>query len=626
MSSRAFSNVFSFREAIIKHQPSAPSAYLSEFRPRPLAERRAASIHIHVDGEQGPSFSDVVNAALRAFHSLLERANASQVSTIVDVAFESVDREHWWGNQEFCRWFVQTTTDWTQYQYRYAVPKKLVDTLFTLQDVPSPTPMHFALASMINTVFASPTPLVNLSTSNILTSLLALLIRRTSIDPTDALLSPLVCCIAALGTHVYYQDQIYDLAEELISRLVSVQVNGLLGRGCGGSERGREQGMRCLLAALRGLLRTADGCECAMVSSNLLAGPIDRIEKSSSPCQESLSVSDGERSLGNGASNTPSRRTRVSPEIWHDSLALLCEAYYGVRADYARALVRFICFEVAKESLGVHIDSDVNDGGERPVGKATDVSSSPQPIPATITTDPTSRFLNALHASVFTLATSSSLGLNSSPTGSTHSSSHQLPSPPVLNVIAATPTGTPSATERPEASVLNELKRVSSVPSHFDHIQSQQPSKSRPSTSLNGPRARRLSVPLNLLDSWTNPGRLPAATPSDYAHLLHILTSVHERLPGRALLTGVPMLLTLHTVSLQQNDSEDEHANEMRYAVRELLARVWAVIGRVWECEEVSAVAQKVNCVRFSFLATIELSVYPFRLFRLWAPCTSFLT
>lgn len=589
---RCFQRFFP-RAAIIKHQPSASSAYLSEFRPRPLAERRAASIHIHVDGEQGPSFSDVVNAALRAYHSLLERANASQVSTILEAAFDSPDKERWWGNQAFCRWFVQTTTDWTQYQYRYAVPKMLVDRLVTLQDTPSLTPMHFALAGMINTVFASSTPLVNLSTSNIVSCLLVLLIRRTSIDPMDELLPHLVRCIASLGTHIYYQDQICDLAEELVGRLVSIQVNGLLGRGRTGSEQGRERGMRCLLAALQGLLQTADRQESVIVSSTLSINGPDKMEKSTqSPGQERQSL-DAEDAPGNRVTSRPARRTRVSPEIWHDSLALLCEADYAVRSDYARALVRFICVEVSKEPFGMHSDSDVEDGGERSVGKVTSHSCARRATPGIVTADPISRFLNALHASSFTLATTSSLGLTSSPTGSTHSSSHQLPSPPVLNVIAATPTGTSNATERPETSVVADL-RDSPTPSQSGHLQSEPPSKSRPSTSLNAPRPRRLSVPLSLLDSGLGSGRIPAATPSDYALLLQILTSVHERLPGRALLTGVPMLIALHAVSLKQIDTEDDYANEKRHAVRELLARIWAIIGKVWECEEVSAIAQKV--------------------------------
>jgi protein EFR3 len=273
--------------------------------------------------------------------------------------------------------------------------------------------------------------------------------------------------------------------------------------------------------------------------------------------------------------------------------------------------VRFICVEVSKEPFAIHIDSEVADGGEkRSAGNAPNILSSRRATPGITTADPTSRFLNALHASVFTLATSSSLGLTSSPTGSTHSSSQQLSSAPVLNVITATPSGTPSATERPDATV------ESPTQSQFEQGPSLQPSKSRHSTSLNAPRTRKLSVPLSLLDPGSNSGCLPAATPSDYTHLLQILTCVHERLPGRALLTGVPMLLALQTTYLQQieNADGDEHADEKRHAVRELLARVWTVIGRVWECEEISAAAQKVICTQpFSTVMRLNIPLCPYQ-------------
>jgi protein EFR3 len=85
----------------------------------------------------------------------------------------------------------------------------------------------------------------------------------------------------------------------------------------------------------------------------------------------------------------------------------------------------------------------------------------------------------------------------------------------------------------------------------------------------------------------------PAATPSDYTLLLNILTNLHERLPGRALITGVPMLLALHVYTSQMSAS-DPHATERRHAIRELTAKLWLVIGKVWESDEITKSAEKV--------------------------------
>jgi hypothetical protein len=87
---------------------------------------------------------------------------------------------------------------------------------------------------------------------------------------------------------------------------------------------------------------------------------------------------------------------------------------------------------------------------------------------------------------------------------------------------------------------------------------------------------------------------LPAATPSDYSHILHILTSVHERLPGRTLLAGVPMLLALQAIVLQSNVENVDFIEEKKNVIQELIVKIWAVIAKVWECEEVATMSREV--------------------------------
>lgn len=194
----------------MKDTPISP--YLAEFRTRPALERRAVSIHIHIDGDKGPSMSDVSNACLHALYSLLEHANGSQLGHIMRSICDSLDELKGWESPPHCCWIAEKATEWSQFQYRYAVPTWLVERLLENQDSPITTPLHTALAAMITTVFNSPTPLVNLSTSDIISNLITLLLRRTAIDPEDNLLSALVECVSSLGSHVYYSDQIQDLA------------------------------------------------------------------------------------------------------------------------------------------------------------------------------------------------------------------------------------------------------------------------------------------------------------------------------------------------------------------------------------------------------------------------------
>jgi hypothetical protein len=201
----------------VKDAPISP--YLAEFRTRPAIERRAASIHVHVDGEAGPDTSEVSSAALRSLFSLLEHANANQLGHIMRASLDTLDipskdrpQSKSWDQVEHCCWIAKKTAEWAQYQYRFAIPTWLVERLVENPEVTPTTHMQKTLAAMVTAVFNSSTPLVNLSTSDIVSNLINLVLRRTSIHPDDDLLPALVECISSLGRHVYYSDQIQDLA------------------------------------------------------------------------------------------------------------------------------------------------------------------------------------------------------------------------------------------------------------------------------------------------------------------------------------------------------------------------------------------------------------------------------
>lgn len=188
------------------------SPYLAEFRSRPTLERRAVSIHAHIDGDQGPSMSDVSDASLHALFSLVSHTNGAQLGLVMQSTFDSLDGVQGWGKLEHCCWYAQKIAEWAQYQYRHAVPTWLVERLLAHQYSSPNTPVQRALTAMITSIFSSTTPFINLSSSDIMSNLLTLLLRYISVNPEDPSLSSLVGCISSLGCHVYYSDQIQDLA------------------------------------------------------------------------------------------------------------------------------------------------------------------------------------------------------------------------------------------------------------------------------------------------------------------------------------------------------------------------------------------------------------------------------
>ncbi|KAJ7068417.1 hypothetical protein C8F01DRAFT_1364767 [Mycena amicta] len=542
-------DVLDHQAEAVKDAPISP--YLAEFRTRPAMERRAASIHVHIDGEAGPSMSEVSSAALRAMFSLLEHANGSQLGYIMRASLDTLDEAaepKKWSQVEHCCWLAKQVAEWAQYQYRYAIPTWLVERLVEHQEAPTTGTMHTALAAMVTAVFDSPTPLVNLSTSDVVSNLMNLLLRRTSISPDDRLLPALVECISSLGRHVYYSDQIQDLAGEIINRLVAVEIQGTVNR----SKQSRSQAVRCLLAGLFGLIHAAETTEAA---KELQDPPKRRRSSSVKVASPAAQIANPEL-----VAHAASRRTQVPPDIWQDTLSLLCDVDYAVRADYALGLVFYLENEIPK--MG---DAAEGDGPKRirqlvesPFHRNADMKILIQ------TGDFGTKFLNAIQAYVYALATSSTLGLGSGVTSSPADS------------IANGPT-----TAEPE----------SMAEGSEGHAQSQ--GNGRRSVSSQAPRARKVSVMHRLLER--SPSRVSggaSASLSDYSHIMSILNSIHEQFPIRALVTGVPMLLALSKYATATS-ADDPATVHRKNAIKLVIARAWSTIGRIWECTDLIGLATK---------------------------------
>ncbi|KAG8218633.1 hypothetical protein J3R82DRAFT_4297 [Butyriboletus roseoflavus] len=537
----------SLDECALAIKDNTPSVYMAEFRACPPDQRRAASIHVHVDGESGPSSADVLIASIRAFSLLLRHSIAPQIGLVLQAAFETMDDQQLWNKVDQSRWFVRKACEWTQYQYRYAVPSRLVERLLETHDTPVSTTQQRTLTKMLTTVFTSPIPLVNLSTSDIVSNLITLVLRRVSVNPDDDLLPLLVESIRSLGTHVYYSDQIQDLASELISRLVSIEVHGLPFLERDDNKR-RSQAIRSLLAGLSGLILVAG------------AARKDDHDKSMTSLEPSF--------LFGSATSSPSpqapQRRRVSGEIWYETLSLLCDGDYAVRSDYAHTLVTYLRQESAKPG----------DLGGIKRSRQTAEESSPiqvNNISLLLFGDPGTRSLHATHAYLFMLATSSSLG----------SVTNLAPSPAYsLNgdLASVGVSSTIPSTDPPGQSL------------EIAEIQLSRPSSSRRSAGT-VTRSRKASTTQRLLECTHKVSSASLASLSDHALILHVLTAIHEEVPIRGLLTGIPMLLSLDTAS-QIDDESDLSTRQRAKAVKEVIARVWLVIGQVWECAELIKLAE----------------------------------
>ncbi|KJA30169.1 hypothetical protein HYPSUDRAFT_32272 [Hypholoma sublateritium FD-334 SS-4] len=522
---------------------STSSPYLAEFRSRPALERRAVSIHAHVDGDQGPSTGDVSDASLHALFSLLSHTNGAQLGFVVQSSFDCLDTMQGWNKPEHCCWFAQKTAEWAQYQYRHVVPTWLVERLLMHQDSSQNTPVQTALTAMITSVFSSTTPFINLSSSDIMSNLLTLLTRSISANPEDSGLSSLVECISSLGCHVYYSDQIQDLAGELINRLVVIEVHGVLVADKSSALSTRSAGIRYLLESLVGLIRVANASQ-----------PVDADDEGQ---KASIMAPSTERS----ADGRPSRRTKIQPDVWQDTLSILCDADALIRNECAAALIYYIAQEMPKYGEF----GDVA-GFKHPQKIAENTFRHLQSTFPSIG-DVASKFLNSVHAYVYVLATSPTL---------------HNPSALLLDTKGSSSNG--AAPGQDEHYDLADNGGNLTPPPNSNNRRS--------IASQHGVRERKESLVLRLLEKIPAPlGTSAEASEEDYANILKIMTTIHIHLPMRGLLTGVPMLLALESAT-EMSQVRDSLLQRI-ITVKTVIAHVWRVIAQVWKIPELMILAEQ---------------------------------
>jgi len=314
-----------------------------------------------------------------------------------------------------------------------------------------------------------------------------------------------------------------------------IEVQEVLSRDNQGSPTSRSFALRYLLSSLLGLIRVAN------TTQNKEVLEIESQDLSSTPRLD-ISVDD------RGA-----RRTRVPPDIWQDTLSLLCHPDPAVRAQAASVLSYYLGHELPQHGETTDTEESKQFRGLSSHSYRHAIQTS-----CSQSNDNTSNFINATHAFLFILATSPNLEQKQSigPSRSKRSSSDKSG-------------GETGSTRR------------SSIGAAL------------------GPRPRKDSLVLRILSQ--TPASLsdaPRASEEDYSHLLQILLAIHRHFPIRGLLAGVPMMLALDRdvdECLTQSQGDEPQLKQRLIALQILLANVWQTIGQVWRIPTLVTLAQEVS-------------------------------
>ena len=603
------SNIFEGTMSALKLETSkiemdtSPSPFFSEFSARrPVNDRRAPSLHAHIPGEKGPTELDVLSAALRGLRSLVRQCNLVQGTQLIDGVAAFLDKTGWTDVERSC-WLAERLAALMSLQYRFVIPTRLVELLIAERDGPS-THKSTTLLAMVITILNSSTSLVGLGVTEFTNNLITLIVRRIQVDPQDGLLPPLVEAIASLGTHIYYADQINDIVEEIAIRMSQIDPQ----------DPERSEIIRVLIYAMIGVMKTA-----VMADEAEMKATAQPETPSTTESPEKTEKSKGKApALDTGLSGPQTRRTGrrnfISPQIWQETLPLLCESAYAVRAAYAHALQLYLRHEMPKENPTARPPGDIR----------------------------IYRFCNALNAAVYTLAMSSCLGIGSGGGIASPEESPEVTSKGDADVkdaaaTSASPEKEAGDRKANEGSLLAEMpKSESPKPTNGSaaaqkgvsfNITEATPTSStpiEPSTgratpkSANGgsntprkggttpprkaSRTRRVSLPLNRLNSGLVVASFEnVATPFDFTAIIHILDALQDAVPNAALLTGVPMLLALDrdaSTELVRRPGDGRQAaqvNERKRCIREVVAIVWRRLGRKWAVSSVMEYADKVS-------------------------------
>jgi hypothetical protein len=377
------------------------------YRP-PLADRRARSIRATKRDEKGPEHRDVALSALRIFRSLFRLSHSVQIAQTLVATVEFLDAHEGgalWTNPGWCCWLVETMTKWTHLQYRFVLLSFFLDQLVALGSQAGQVTKQTTLCSIIKTILTSRASLVGLAIGDVLAQLITLIIRRARLSQDDPLLQPVADCIIGLASHVYYSDQICDIAQDIIATVTVLQLQGEPGEDAPAADAkkmrrsARDVSTCVLIQCLVGVFKAArcDGKRLSSLKSVRDSEVTLEVHEADKPVEGAATKksverksTDSQRTKGHAKEDdrrdsAQKRRTRnrVPPDVFSDILVLLSEGSQQVRLACAHAIIAYVCDELP---LGESISPESKPVATRPV-----------------TEDACKRLVNSIHANAYLL-------------------------------------------------------------------------------------------------------------------------------------------------------------------------------------------------------------------------------
>ncbi|TIA96521.1 hypothetical protein E3P94_03251 [Wallemia ichthyophaga] len=570
--------------------------------------------------------------ALRVYRTIYAHsATGRWISMCTKPTLDSFDKHKRWREVEWVCWVLAHALQWTPAHYAAYIPTTILDMLIESQDTFPTTTKQSGYLHILTHLFTRESTVNGLQVLATLDRLLAFLVRRFRLDGQDALGPMTIAAVGALAKHLYYADQISDMAGRVVVVINDVQFADTTER--------RDDLLRLLLCALGGVMAEAydgpseDGALGLQEAEKTSKASISSKSSVSSHLQPSLQspasptspkgkeravlVSargvDGReaRETSNGRdkpdthlthstlnthnsiaprpppsppqpqnpplSQQTHTRSRISPTDMASTVSLLIEPRYSVRAGYVRALAGFVQGELA--AIHVH-RAKLN------------------------------CFLTALHAAMWVLATC-----------------RNLADVPIVEEAG----GGEEADDGYEKE--REGKGVEEKEKEVEKKDDNEKEDENENNKVNKHKRKNSNSTLNALarlkqmasHRHTTPS-LPSntATLTDYTHLLGLITSLLRRGGAETLLTIVPFLRALdgYAVEVQLgpglqtagsrrgsqaswswsslngmtqppdfNMAVDERCKCR--AIRELVARCWMEIGEGWGNATVRQLARK---------------------------------